>query len=288
MSTELTTVRSFAAALQSPAMKQQIEGLLPPGVDYDRFTRVTMVAINTNPDVLTADRQSLYNAISRAAADGLMPDGREAALVVYSIKQGNGWAKAVRHMPMVEGIVKQMGKAGITAYAASVYENDQFEVWNDDTGQHIKHWPTPFKPRGELVGTYAVARTSTSTYVETLNLEEIERIRASSKSGEKGPWSVWYDRMAQKSALHRVKKRVPILDATIADSLRDPEEDLEAPVEAPEKAQEPVATEAQAETPRRRPRGLQAVVDHAVVEPEPEPAVEAEQAPMATEEGDVF
>jgi recombination protein RecT len=188
-----------------------------------------------------------------------------------------------------------MGKAGITAYAASVYENDQFEVWNDDTGQHIKHWPTPFKPRGEFVGAYAVARTATTTYVETLNLEEIERIKASSKSGEKGPWSVWYDRMAQKSALHRVKKRVPILDLAIADSLRDPEEDLEAPVETPERAEIPVQADG-APVEKRRPRGLQAVLDHAVTPEDIKREADLKDGytdadvhvPPADDQGDVF
>ncbi len=263
MTENVPAIRQFAAALQSEAMKEQISKLLPPDVSYDRFTRTTMVAINTNPDVLQADRQSLYNAISRAAADGLMPDGREAALVVYSEKRGNNYVKAVRHMPMVEGIVKMMGKAGIKAYAASVYASDVIEVWNDDNGQHIKHKPEPFKPRGEMVGVYAVATDKDgTTYVETLNLDEIDRIRASSKSGDKGPWAAWYDRMAQKSALHRIKKRVPIFSADIADSLRDPEEDTETPVEAPE------ASEAPAPAPKR-PRGLQAVVDRPVAEEVP-------------------
>jgi recombination protein RecT len=278
---QVPALRQFAAALQSEQMKEQISKLLPPDVSYDRFTRTTMVAINTNPDVLQADRQSLYNAISRAAADGLMPDGREAALVVYSEKRGNGYIKAVRHMPMVEGIVKMMGKAGIKAYAASVYANDVIDVWNDDSGQHIKHKPEPFKPRGEMVGVYAVATDKDgTTYVETLTLEEIDRIRASSKSGDKGPWAAWYDRMAQKSALHRIKKRVPIFSAAIADSLRDPEEDLETPVEAPETAEAPPAEPAPSQ---RRPRGLQAVMDRAVVDEEPP----MDEAPPATEE-DMF
>lgn len=273
-------IKQFSQAMQSPAMQEQIGKLLPPDVSYDRFSRTTMVAINTNPEVLQADRQSLYNSISRAAADGLMPDNKDGALVIYSEKRGNGYVKAVRWMPMVEGIIKQMGKAGINAYAASVYETDSIEVWNDDSGQHIKHKPEPFKPRGALVGVYAVARTSTTTYVETLNTEEIDRVRASSKSGDRGPWASWYDRMAQKSALHRLKKRVPINDPAIVDSLRDPEED--AMLETPESATPDAPRE------KKRPRGLQAVVDQ---EPEPEPEMVVEPPEfenMNQSEEDVF
>jgi recombination protein RecT len=261
----LPAIKQFTQALTSPAMKEQISKLLPTGVDYDRFTRTTMVAINTNPDLLSADRQSLYNAISKCAADGLVPDGRQAALVLYSEKRGNGFIKAVRHMPMVEGITFLMAKAGWSVFAISVYENDKIEVYSDENGQHLKHWPEPFSPRGAFKGVAAVARKGDMTLVETLNLDEIDRIRASSKSGEKGPWSVWFDRMAQKSVLHRIKKRVPILDADIADSLSDPEE--EETLESADSPQQPVETTEVEAAGKRRPRGLQAVVE-AAVEPE--------------------
>ena len=266
-SDNVPAVRAFSETLSSPQMKQQIASLLPPGVSQDRFTRTTVVAINTNPDLLSADRQSLYNAISRCAADGLMPDSREAALVIYNEKVGNDqWKKAVRCMPMVEGIIKQMAKAGYAVYAVSVYENDEVKVYNDDDGQHFVHSPQPFKPRGNLVGVAAVARKDGTAFVETMTVDEIEKVKASSKMANKGAWVQWYDRMGQKSVLHRLKKRLPILDAALADSLRDPEEDpeLDVVVEATEKTSEaprPEQVAVAAVQSKKRPRGLQTVLE---------------------------
>jgi recombination protein RecT len=268
----LVAIKQFNQSLTSPEMTGHLQKLLPPNVSVDRFTRTTMVAIQNNPSVLEADRQSLYNAISRAAQDGLMPDGREAALIIHNVKTGNGYAKMVRYGQMVEGVIKQLGKAGIMAYASSVYEADEIEIWGDENGQYVKHRPKVFGNRGELIGVYATAKVGDRTFVEAMNIDEIERVRSASRSGENGPWKQWYDRMAQKSVLHRLKKRLPILDSVVSDSLRALDEEVEEAVMVvaePEMVSEPMqeAESAPVEVvEKKRPRGLQAVVDTPVEE----------------------
>jgi phage RecT family recombinase len=268
MSSNLPAVQEILTAIQSTGFKQQVAQLLPPNVSQDRFTRTTMVAIQQNPEILQGDRQSLYNAICRAAADGLLPDGKQGALVIFNQKVGNGWVKGVRFMPMVEGIIHQLAKANIPTYAVSVYQNDQIEIWNDDDGQHVTHRPVVFGNRGELVGVMAVARVGSRTYVETMSIDEIERVRSASRSGDNGPWKVWYDRMAQKSVLHRLKKRLPILDMAVVDSLRDPEEDEVMPAPPPA-AETPPEMPQEQPTPRKRPKVLDALkaAPEAPVEP---------------------
>lgn len=260
----LVAIKQFNQSLSSPEMTGHLQKLLPPNVSVDRFTRTTMVAIQNNSGVLEADRQSLYNAISRAAQDGLMPDGREAALIIHNVKSGNGYVKMVRYSQMVEGVIKQLGNAGIMVHAASVYEADEIEIWADERGQYVKHRPKVFGSRGDLIGVYATAKVGDRTFVEAMNIEEIEQVRAASRSGENGPWKVWYDRMAQKSVLHRLKKRLPIVDPEVSDSLRALDEEAEEallvseePFEAPQTANEPAEQPVQT----KRPRGLQAVVD---------------------------
>jgi recombination protein RecT len=272
MSNNLPAVQEILTAIQSTGFRQQVSQLLPPNVSQDRFTRTTMVAIQQNPEILQGDRQSLYNAICRAAADGLMPDGKQGALVIFNQKVGNGWVKAVRFMPMVEGLLFQLAKANIPTYAVSVYANDQIEIWNDDEGQHVTHKPVVFGNRGDLVGVMAVARVGTRTYVETMSIEEIDKVRTASRSGDNGPWKVWYDRMAQKSVLHRLKKRLPIVDLAVVDALRDPEEDEVMPAPAaPEMAQE---TPVEQPTPRKRPKVLDAL--KAAPAPAEEPPMDSE------------
>lgn len=257
-------------AIVDPAMTDKFKSVLPASVSLDRFTRVTITAIQQNPAVLDADRNSLYNACVNAASRGLMPDGKEGVLSVFNTKQGDQWVKKVQFMPMVEGIVKEMAKAGVKAYAVSVYANDEIDFWNDETGQHVKHKPIVFGDRGERIGALAVATdTDGRTYVEAMNRDELARVMAKSKSKDRegnptGPWKDSPERMEQKTVLHRVRKRVPIIghDDIVERMQEDDALDYEPeqqPTPAP--APEPVVEKPKANG--KRPKGLQAVVDQA-------------------------
>lgn len=221
MSDSKALVKQVCDTLTQPEFRQKLSQALPPDVDLDRFSRTALMAVQTTPGLVDADRQSLYNSVVRAAQDGLLPDGREGALVIFSTKQGNDWIKKVQWMPMVYGVIQKLGKAGIHAYAASVYEGEAPELWNDEQGQHIKHVRNPFAPkRGELIGVYAVATTPDGrSYVEAMNVEDIGAIRERSKAKDSGPWKTDFERMAQKSALHRVSKRVSIADQKNRDAV---------------------------------------------------------------------
>ena len=65
-------------------MEPQFHAALPAHIPAKKFVRVACTAIQTDPKLMDADRTSLYAACTKAAQDGLLPDGREAALVVYN------------------------------------------------------------------------------------------------------------------------------------------------------------------------------------------------------------
>src|ERR1700674_1657785 len=104
-------------SIEDKDMQAKIKAVLPPSVSIDRFTRVTLTAIQNNPAVLDADRGSLYNACLESAKRGLLPDGKQAALVIFNTKDGDNWVKRVSLLPMVEGIIAEMAKAGVKSYA---------------------------------------------------------------------------------------------------------------------------------------------------------------------------
>jgi len=277
VSTVVSDVRSFNESIRTKSMQAQIQSSLPANVSIDRFTACTQTAINHSPDLLKADRQSLYNAIVKCAAEGLMPDGNDAVLNTYNFNFGTKdkpqWGKKVQYQRMVGGLLKQFTAAGINAFAASVYANEllvdetgepRFKFWNDGDGQHIIHRPIVFGSRGELVGVYALAKLPNGfTLAEPLNLEDIDKVRESSpsKDNEKGPWKVWYDRMGQKSALHRLRKRVAIIDEAAGAKLGAIDNEFE---DLDKETGEIVPRDPpQAPTPtdQKRPKALQNVVD---------------------------
>ena len=101
---------------QLEQMRPEWQALFASQQHLDRFRRVVATAINNNPELLDADRRSLFGAATMAAQDGLMPDGREGALVLYNTKiridDKDHWIKAVRWMPMVAGVLKKIRQSG--------------------------------------------------------------------------------------------------------------------------------------------------------------------------------
>ena len=86
----------------------ELKAALPAHVTVEKFSRVAMTAVQNDPNLLQADRRSLFGAVVRLAQDGLLPDGREAALVIFNTKQGNDWVKKVQALPMIAGVLKKI------------------------------------------------------------------------------------------------------------------------------------------------------------------------------------
>lgn len=208
----------FRSELQS--MLPEIRKALPRHVSADRFQRVVQTAVNGNPQLLDADRRSLFQSCIQCAQDGLVPDGREAAFVTFNTKvKINGrevWIDKVQYMPMVTGIIKRCRNSGDIKWisAESVYAADEFSHYTDETGEHFKFVRNiDADDRGRLKGAFAAALTKDGTlYFEFLTKSEIDTIKSVSRagSGEKAPWVKWFDEMAEKSAIRRLAKRLPM------------------------------------------------------------------------------
>jgi recombination protein RecT len=185
------------------ANKEQIQMALPKHIPADRFIRFAITAIQNNPNLLSCERQSLYNACMRSAQDGLLPDGRQGAIVSYGGK--------AQWLPMVGGLIQRAYETGIikTMDAQVVYENDTYESWSDEKGAHFKYVRAR-KDRGEPILTFAHATTKEGGFFfEEVDEEQMEKIENSSKA-KNGPWKGDFkDEMRRKSALKRLIKRLP-------------------------------------------------------------------------------
>jgi recombination protein RecT len=149
-----------------------LKDALPAHIPLERFRRVAMTAIQNNPDLIVkCSRRSLFLAFLRAAQDGLLPDGREGAVVPY--KDQAQW------LPMVAGIRKKVRNSGeVTTWDCYlVYEADQFEA-RFGLNPDIVHVPNLINNRGAIVACYAVATLKTGEKsFELMTIGEIEAIR---------------------------------------------------------------------------------------------------------------
>lgn len=195
--------------------------LLPSHIQPTRFQDVVLTALKRDPSLLDADRNSLFLACEEAANDGLLPDKKEGAFVIYNnkvkVRVGNGhatedkWVKQVRWMPMIFGIRKKMFQAGVLEVIVElVYKNDFYQREAGDSGA-IVHRPLDFGDRGPVIGGYAIIKTKDGgVFREVMSLEQIDAVERVSKS-DSGPWKgPFKPEMQRKTILRRLAKQVPL------------------------------------------------------------------------------
>jgi len=224
----LTTAK---AARPIDVLRKQLSALpeisqnLPSTVSPERFRNVVVTAANMTPELLEADRRSLLGACVKCAADGLVPDGREAALVIFNQKnKAGGWDKKVQYMPMLAGILKRARNSGEIAGISVqvVCEKDTFTFSPDDFDRPIRHVLPPLtEDRGKAVGAYALAKLKDGTIMaEAMCVKEINQVRQVSRAKDAGPWVQWWDQMARKTVLRRLSKYLPMDAAPLEAMLR--------------------------------------------------------------------
>lgn len=197
-------------------MRAEIAKQLPAGIDPDRFIRTVVTTVQMNPDLAYADRRSLLGSCMKAAQDGLMPDGREAVLNIYSTKQKvNGrdeWVPTVQYLPMVRGLLKVARNSGEIASidAAAVYEKDHFVFARGDDPR-IEHIPyLGAEDPGQVIAAYMIVKlTNGEVHREVMSRRDIEKVREASKAKNGPGWSTWYDQFAIKSVIKRGTKLLP-------------------------------------------------------------------------------
>lgn len=183
--------------------------MLPANVSYEAFKNAAVVAITDNPAILQCSRESVFKSIRRLAAAGLVPDGREAAIVPFK-----GQAQA---MPMVYGLLKVARNSGeiSSIWAEVVMGDEEFTIAMVDGERRFEHRYDPLTRAGEIKGAYAVAKLKDGTIeIEAMGRDQIEKRRKASANqrgeGPSGIWQQWYDEMAKKTVIRALVKRLPM------------------------------------------------------------------------------
>lgn len=211
---------------------------LPDHIPLERFKRVLITAVNQNADLQTADRRSLFTACAKCAHDGLYPDGREAALVVYQTKvkrrvKGDNnqflrdrktgkyiekeyYVDLVQYLPMIAGIRKRMRNTGevLSADAEVVFAADQFHRAHGDDPKIVHIPPDDLDAdRGEMRGAYAIIKLANGEVLrEVMGRHDIEHVMRTFARGydlPKSPWKTSKGEMWRKTVLRRCSKAAP-------------------------------------------------------------------------------
>lgn len=224
---------------QMESRKDQFMSCLPANVTFARFQAAVMTAVISNPELLRADRVSLMLAAIKCASDGLVPDNREAAFVIFNAKLGEDaqgkaiWGSRVQYMPMMHGLVKKILRAGfvVSVTAEIVYEIDRrlgtFKDYRGDRNEIVHEPYYGAEERGPIIAAYCIAVMRDGTKAKmVMPYVDIEKVRKVSKSGSmndydvkkspgskvgdpKGIWKDWPEEMAKKTVFRRLSKWLP-------------------------------------------------------------------------------
>lgn len=217
-----SAVAEFRTSLEK--MGNQFGAALPPHIPVARFTRVVITAIQNNPQLLRCSRPSLFNACMRAAQDGLLPDGREGAIVPY---QAEGEHTA-QWLPMVQGLRKKVRNSGLLTdwNVQVVQQGDAFEYELGDN-PFIRHKPAASGGRTrKVLFAYSIATYPDGTKSrEVMNADQIEDVRKKSRA-KKGPWHdpIFYPEMCRKTVARLHAKQLPM--STDLDTLMRRDDEL--------------------------------------------------------------
>lgn len=187
---------------QFESRSSELSRVLPKHIPVERFQRVVLTAVQMNPDLVACNRQALWNACMKAAQDGLLPDGREGAIVPF--KNEAQW------MPMIAGLLKRFRNSGQfkSIGADIVRQGEEFSYWKDEHGEHMRH--VPGDGSGKAIKAYAMAETKDGgIMIEVMNEAQINKRRTASRAKNSPLWNEWTDEAWKKTVLRSLSKLLP-------------------------------------------------------------------------------
>lgn len=182
-----------------------ISKVLPKHLSPERLTRVMMLAVNQNNDLLKCTGASLMQAVIQSASLGLEPGGSLGH--AYLVPYGTGCTFIIGYRGMLD-LARRSGQIeSIEAHV--VYSADKFIV-KFGTEPKIDHEPEFDRDRGAFRLVYAVAKLKDGGIVtEVMTKADVDAIKARSKA-RNGPWQTDYNEMARKTVVRRIFKYLPV------------------------------------------------------------------------------
>lgn len=193
-------------------MEGEIKKALPSVITPERFTRMVLSALSTNPKLAECTPKSFLGAMMNAAQLGLEPNTPLGQ--AYLIPYRNHGIMEVQFQIGYKGLIDLAYRSGEVevVQAQIVYENDEFEC-EYGLNPKLVHKPAA-SGRGKPVSVYALFKTKSGGYgFEVMSMEDC-RIHAERYSkgfnSESSPWKTNFEEMAKKTVLKRVLKYAPL------------------------------------------------------------------------------
>ena len=193
-------------------MEGEIKKALPSVITPERFTRMVLSAISTNPKLGSCTPSSFLGAMMSAAQLGLEPNTPLGQ--AYILPYPNKGTLEAQFQLGYKGLIDLAYRSGEVELiqAHIVYENDKFDC---EYGLEAKlsHIPAESE-RGEAVKVYAMFKTKSGGYgFEVMSMDDVKKhAQKYSKSfgSSYSPWATSFEEMAKKTVLKKCLKYAPL------------------------------------------------------------------------------
>lgn len=211
---QVATTNGEKKTMQSyiKSMEGEIKKALPSVITPERFTRMVLSAISTNPKLGSCTPSSFLGAMMSAAQLGLEPNTPLGQ--AYILPYANKGTLEAQFQIGYKGLIDLAYRSGEVelVQAHIVYANDVFEC-AFGLEPKLTHIPAD-SDRGEAVKVYAMFKTKSGGYgFEVMSMNDVrEHAKKYSKAYSSGysPWTTNFEEMAKKTVLKKCLKYAPL------------------------------------------------------------------------------
>lgn len=194
------------------SMEGEIAKALPSVITPERFTRITLSALSTNPKLAECTPASFLGAMMTAAQLGVEPNTPLGQAYLIPYHNGKKRCMETQFQLGYKGLIDLAYRSGEVSIiqAQTVYSNDKFS-YAFGLEPKLDHIPA-LSDRGEAIAFYAMFRTKDGGYgFEVMSIDDVRaHAQKFSKSFGSGPWQTNFEEMAKKTVLKKVLKYAPL------------------------------------------------------------------------------
>lgn len=195
------------------SMQGEIAKALPSVMTPERFTRITLSALSTNPQLCNTTPSSFLGAMMTAAQLGMEPNTPLGQ--AYLIPFKNKGVLECQFQLGYKGLIDLAYRSGEVSViqAHTVYQEDEFQ-YELGLEPKLKHIPSQSADKGSPVFFYAMFKTKDGGYgFEVMSVEDVRahaKKYSQSFNSSYSPWSKNFEEMAKKTVLKKALKYAPL------------------------------------------------------------------------------
>lgn len=205
----------LAAYVTRPDVQRAMRAVIPKSLTPERLTQICISSINQTPKLAECTPASVLSCVMKCSQIGLEPSNVDGLGMCYILPYRRHGTMQAQFVMGYRGYIELARRSGQlkSIHAQAVYEGDEYDTWEDETGQHFRFRANPDAKHedSKLRFVFCAAHLADGGFVfEQMSKGEVDEIRKRSKASNDGPWVTDYEMMARKTVIRRASRYLPM------------------------------------------------------------------------------